>query len=300
MKSKCIFVLLVLFELLFSTASYARAEAPVIDLSPTSQIETTNQGLEIDQEEAPSRSSISHQSEPMEQRVLRLEKQIENMAEMNYPSKLEKMQQEVQQLHGQIEVQNHELTQLKEQLKNFYQDLDQRVSKTKSNESAGEKNSKIAANGAKIGTEDTLSKDAETNKTKELQTYEAAFNLLNKKDYEKATQGFQQFLKDYPESNYAVNAHYWLGEIYYLKGKPEQANKEFQNIITSYPDNPKVADATLKVALIAMDAGNYTKAKQNLTKVQKQFPSSTAAKIAALRLREIKKGGLDESKHVVK
>lgn len=294
MISKQKLALLLLLTVTFSTAYGARAEVPVVDLSHVATQEglISNQGLEVDQGEPAPKTMVgmTYQNEPVEQRLLRIERQISNMAEMNFTSKLEKMQQEIQQLHGQIEVQNHDMLQLKEQVRNFYQDLDQRLTKKKPEDTSV--SMKVTSNSDGAISEETNTSPPATNqhstKTNELQTYEAAFNLLNKKDYDKAINGFQSFVKDYPSSSYTPNAHYWLGEIFYLKGKPEQANKEFQGIITNYPENAKVADAMLKVALIAVDAGNYTKAKQNLTKVQKQFPGTTAAKIATLRLKEIK------------
>jgi tol-pal system protein YbgF len=284
--------ILFLFTLAFSmsmTTVFAR-EAPVVDLNHASSGDTsTYSGLEVDQEETPNAAhpAQSHQNEPMDQRVLRLERQVTNLIELNSANKIEKMQQELQQLHGQIEVQNHDLLQLKEQIKNFYQDLDQRVTKIQPDTNAAQEKAPIKVEKSAKG-EDNESPTNYQSKSKELQTYETAFNLLNKKEYEKAISGFQVFVKDYPTSPYTINAHYWLGEIYYLKGKSSQASKEFQLIINNYPDNPKVADAMLKLALISMDAGNYSKAKQQLTKVQKQFPGSTAAKIASLRLKEIK------------
>jgi tol-pal system protein YbgF len=287
MKSKSRLVLLILL-VSFSSAYAARAEVPVVDLNKSSVQDNlaNNAGLEVDQNDAAPRATVTHQNEPMDQRVLRLERQISNLTEMNYSSKMERIQQQVQQLQGQIEVQTHEMAQLKDQVRNFYQDLDSRITKISPDQSTAEKNP--ASDKSKLPVKESAIQDGPSTKTKELQSYEAAFNLLNKKDYEKAITGFQTFVKEYPSSTYTVNAHYWLGEIYYLKDKPDLANKEFQMIIANYPDSPKVADAMLKVALIAMDAGNYPKAKINLTKVQKQYPGTTAAKIAALRLKEIK------------
>lgn len=285
MKSNSRVVLLVLLLGAFSSAYAGRADVPVVDLNSKSQDMASNAGLEVDLGESTSRPAVTHQNEPMDQRVLRLERQVSNLVEMNYSSKLEKVQLQIQQLQGQLEVQNHDLTQLKDQVRNFYQDLDGRITKLQSEGSVStDKNN--ALNKAKPTKENEP--DATATTGKELQSYEAAFNLLNKKDYDKATTGFKAFIQDYPNSPYAVNAHYWLGEIYYLKDKPDLANKEFQIIVTNYPDNAKVADALLKMALIAMDSGNYAKAKANLLKVQKQFPGSTAAKIAALRLKEVK------------
>jgi tol-pal system protein YbgF len=285
--------ILILLALTFGSINIAtgNAQAPVIDLSrASSQDAPANAGLEVDQEESSPtaiRMTQRSQNEPMDQRVLRLERQVSSLIESNYASKLEKMQQDLQQLHGQIEVQNHDLIQLKEQVKSFYQDLDQRVTKLQPDINTPQDKTQLIAEKLKKTDEDSNPINY-TSKSKELQTYETAFNQLNKKEYDKAISSFQNFIKNYPSSSYTINAHYWLGEIYYLKGKPAQASREFQIIVTNYPDNPKVADAMLKLALISMDAGNYVKAKQQLTKVQRQFPSSTAAKIAALRLKEIK------------
>lgn len=289
MKSKSIIALLVLAFGTFSTA-FGRVEAPVIDLNRTSQDVSANQALEIDQDEPAPARAVTHQHEAIDQRVLRLERQVSNINDFNYATKTEKLQQEIQQLHGQLEVQSHELTQIKEQLRSFYQDLDQRLAKMQTNDtpSTVKKTATVEVNQKETEVPNQGSSVVETTKSQELQNYETAFNFLNKKEYDKAITGFQSFVKQYPASSYTGNAHYWLGEIYYLKDKSSLANKEFQYIITNYPDNTKVADATLKLALIAMSEGNYTKAKNYLTKVQKQYPGTTAAKIATLRLKEVK------------
>lgn len=278
---------------LAGTCVAVAAQVPVVDLGKVSQQETVTSsgGLEIDQEETtPIHASLNHREEPLDQRVVQLERQIANLAEMNIASKLEKVQQDMQQLRGTLEVQSHDLAQLKEQLRTFYQDLDQRLSKLTPEDSQTTSSLKKSMSAKNEDKKNKKAADSHVSEDKsdELQTYETAFNLLNKKEYEKAIAGFQSFVKTYPKSSYTVNAHYWLGEIFYLKGSPDSANKEFQTIIANYPENPKVADAMLKVALISMDAGNYSKAKQHLTKVQKQFPGTTAAKIATLRLKELK------------
>lgn len=283
------FIIFILTGCLFGIMN-VHAEATVVDLS--TQAASSSQGLEVDQGEAFPGRSMSNHNESMEQTVMRLEHQITNLTEMNLASKLEKMQQEFQQLRGQLELQSHDLAQMKEQQRNFYQDLDQRLAKlqsTSTSHSGSAANEKTKTAASSVGQDKSADAvDSDNNSQKELHAYEEAFNLLNKKQYDKAIAAFQSFIKSYPDSNYVVNAHYWVGEIFYLKAKPEQATKEFQVIISQYPSSQKVPDAMLKVALIAMDLGNYSKAKQHLLKIQKQFPGTTAAKVATLRLKEIK------------
>lgn len=271
---------------LFGVVSVSYAAATVVDMSQPIAEDQQSESLEIDQGDS-SVKNISRRNEPIDQRVARLERQMSNFTDSNLVGKLEKTQQELAQLRGQLEVQNHEMAQLKEQLRHFYQDLDQRVSK--SNEPVPVHKKENITNDSNSATSASNEENAADNDSqKELQNYEQAFNLLNKKDYDKAITAFQAFTKTYPDSSYAVNAHYWLGEIFYLKAKPSLANKEFQLILSKYPSSQKTPDAMLKLALLSMDAGNYQKAKQHLQKLQKQFPSTTAAKAAAVHLKEIK------------
>ncbi len=286
-KHKLIFVLFFLMLCSATAVQAAHADVPVVDLSHSLEEEATvNTALELDQGSSsfPVRSTKnSYNHETMDQKVSRLDKQVTNLTEMNYASKLEKLQLQLQQLQGQLEVQHHDLSQLKEQMKNFYQDLDQRVNQVSSQDDNKKEKTLIKAEKAKEKAEEEKLSDAP--KSDELQKYEAAFNLLNKKEYDKAIHNFQAFVKAFPDSTYTANAHYWLGEIYYLKGKSESASNEFQIIVNKYPENTKVADAMLKIGLIAMDSGDKSKAKQAFTKVKKQFPGTTAGKIASLRLK---------------
>ncbi len=48
---------------------------------------------------------------------------------------------------------------------------------------------------------------------KEKLYYDAAFDLIKAKDFDKASQAFNAFLRKYPNSQYAGNAQYWLGEV---------------------------------------------------------------------------------------
>jgi tol-pal system protein YbgF len=288
MKSFKYFTYIILLTWSFGTIN-VRAEAPVVDLGKAAQL---GEGLEVDSDEPVVIKSSFHRDEPLDQRILRLERQITNLTEMNLATKLERIQEELQQLRGQLEVQGHELAQLKEQQRNFYQDLDKRINNLQPETNDGTKSEgKHTTNTSasrEVKDNNQLLSSNDTNNQKELQAYETAFNLLNKKQYDKAVNAFQTFVKTYPKSNHAANAHYWLGEIFYLKGKSDLARKEFQVIVTNYPSNPKTADALLKLALVAMDTENYSKARQYLLKIQKQFPNTTAAKVASLRLKEIK------------
>ncbi|MEM1081072.1 MAG: YbgF trimerization domain-containing protein, partial [Pseudomonadota bacterium] len=50
----------------------------------------------------------------------------------------------------------------------------------------------------------------------EQQAYDQAFLALRETRYADAAEGFDRFLRDHPNSSYAPNAQYWLGEVYYV------------------------------------------------------------------------------------
>ena len=49
--------------------------------------------------------------------------------------------------------------------------------------------------------------------------YNAAVSLALEKQYDQAISAFQSFVKQYPKSTYQPNANYWLGQLFYNKGK---------------------------------------------------------------------------------
>ena len=57
----------------------------------------------------------------------------------------------------------------------------------------------------------------------EQQIYQTAYNLIKAKKYNEAVTALQKMLQKYPSGQFASNAHYWLGELYGLMGKNDQA-----------------------------------------------------------------------------
>lgn len=48
-----------------------------------------------------------------------------------------------------------------------------------------------------------------------------------KKQYDQAISAFQSFVKQYPKSTYQPNANYWLGQLFYNKGKKRRCGLLF-------------------------------------------------------------------------
>ena len=117
--------------------------------------------------------------------------------------------------------------------------------------------------------------------------YRQAFNAMEAGDFDKAEQLFQQLVQEYPDSDLADNALYWIGEIYYSHNDYETAAKYFQQVIDKYPNGNKVPAAMLKLALCYRGMGDINRAKQILQEVIQKYPGTPEAGIAKVKLMEL-------------
>ncbi len=117
--------------------------------------------------------------------------------------------------------------------------------------------------------------------------YDAAFNHLRQGQYEQAITGFEGFLATYPDSVLAANAHYWLGETYYVLRDYPKAQGAFLQLGAKFPKSDKLPEAMLKLGYIYEVQGNKEKAGQVFRKLMQVYPNSRAAGLAEERLRAL-------------
>lgn len=117
--------------------------------------------------------------------------------------------------------------------------------------------------------------------------YDAAYLDLSKGDYDLALQGFREYLRAFPQSEYSDNAQYWIGEIYYAKGEFERSFNEFDIIGKQFPDGDKVPAALLKMGYCLINLDDDRSARQYLNQVVERFPDSAEAGLARSRLEEM-------------
>jgi tol-pal system protein YbgF len=125
-------------------------------------------------------------------------------------------------------------------------------------------------------------------KTKESELYDKSIALYRDGKYEEAIEGFRTFLKTFPKSDRADNAHFWIGESYMSLKQYEQAILAYQDVIKNYPKGNKVPSALLRQALAFLEIKDQTSAKLLLSRVVKNYPSSSEAKIAQKKLETLK------------
>ena len=206
-------------------------------------------------------------------------------------NQLQQMQQEIAQLRGMLEEQQNEIQRLKQEGLERYQELDRRVGSGMAAGAATAQNSSVggnAAGGAPAGDDGQAQASAEPgDPAKEKLFYDAAFDLIKAKDFDKASQAFAAFLRRYPNSQYAGNAQYWLGEVNLAKGDLQGAGQAFAKVSQAYPQHAKVPDSLFKLADVEIRLGNNDKAKGILQQVIAQYPGTSAAQLAQRDLQRI-------------
>jgi tol-pal system protein YbgF len=193
-----------------------------------------------------------------------------NAGEMFY--QLQLLQQEIMELRGLVEQQDHELRQLKQQSLERYVDIDRRLSE----DPAATTQSPVAA----ANTTATLQELAG-----EADAYRNAYSLVRSQQFTDAVESFSQFLQDYPAGKYAPNAHYWLGELYLVIQPPEleSSRRQFTLLLEQYPENSKIPDALYKLGKVYFGKGNREKAREYFDRVIREFGDSNSSAVKLAR-----------------
>lgn len=124
-------------------------------------------------------------------------------------------------------------------------------------------------------------------KLSENELYTSAKKAYDKGDLNAAREGFQKLLKEFPKSENADNAQFWIGEIYYREKWYEKAILEYQTVIEKYPKGNKVTASLLKQGFAFFNLGDKSNARLILSELIKKYPKSNEAKIAERKLKGI-------------
>jgi tol-pal system protein YbgF len=212
---------------------------------------------------------------------------------------MQRLQQEMQRLRGQVEVQQHQIDTLKKQVQDQYLDLDSRLRgqgpaapPEAAAQPAPSEPTPIAPAAPEAAAPDlSISGSSAVQLPPEKDAYRAAFDLLKERRYDEAIKAFEDLLTVYPNGEYADNTRYWLGETYYVKRDYANSLTAFQGVLTNYPLSPKVPGAMLKVGYIHYDQGDWQNARSSFQDLIGKFPDSTEARLAQSRLERMTKEG---------
>lgn len=117
--------------------------------------------------------------------------------------------------------------------------------------------------------------------------YQNALRDFTTGKYDLSRQEFGDYVKNYPNTDLASNAQFYLGEISYQQGDFKDAIAQYNLVLGNYPQSYKLAAALLKKALAELELGIKATATRDLKEVVRRFPGSDEARRAQAKLKEI-------------
>ncbi len=256
------------------------------------------------------------QNSLLESRLSKLERLMENQALMNLTLRLDELENQLQQLQGDIELQTHHQEEMSRKQKALYLDMDQRLealedgSTTLQDESSDlsiappsieDSESSVMFDDEMVPGATLVTAESSVSEVMEVSSetvsgdpesvYSEAYSLLKNGQYDEAISAFQNFLKSYSGSEYADNAQYWLAEANYVTRRFSQAVSHFGKVVSDYSSSHKVPGALLKVGYAHYELEEWPQARVSLESLVREFPKSSAARLAENRLKRMEEEG---------
>ncbi|MFV9616581.1 MAG: tol-pal system protein YbgF [Gammaproteobacteria bacterium] len=225
-----------------------------------------------------------------QQRIVRLERMLSSDVLREQTQTIQSLREEISALREQTEQQEYELESMKQRQRNLYLDMDRRINNV---EAGGGNSARVASPVPPPGaaTSTTIIPVVTGGDKDGQEVYSKAFALLKEGRYDQSIQAFESFKVSYPDSKYADNAQYWLGEANYVSRDYKKALTAFQQLIAQYPESSKNSGARLKIGYVYFELKNWSAARDALQQVITLYPDTTVAKKANERLQRMKREG---------
>jgi tol-pal system protein YbgF len=221
----------------------------------------------------------------LENRLQNIERVMQSQSLVNLTQQVGAIERNGDELQGRLEELEHGSETTAERQRQLYLDLDTRIQQLET--SIKERKTVNVMDGGALPAGQLPVPNGS-----DRDNYQAALELLKAERYQPAAAAFGQFLVTFPNSERADNAQYWLAETHYVTTQFQTALKEFQIVINKYPDSRKVPDALLKMGYCYYELKRWDDARSSLVRVQKEYPETTAARLAGQRLQRMQDEGV--------
>lgn len=244
------------------------------------------------------RQELAQQGKDNEARIAKLEEQIRNIGVVELLRQLEGLNAELARLRGSLEVLANENQQIQKRQRDFYLDLDSRLKRLEGVPVGSAPPPAPAVSTAPPANEPgplapqlgaVARPPSREDQAREVKAYDAASNLFRRNDFPSAIEAFRAFVKDYPGSQLAANAGYWIGISYANLRDYRNALAAQQEVLARYPQSAKAPDALLAIAAIQAEQGDAGSARNTLEDIIARFPASEAAGKARTRLAALRR-----------
>jgi tol-pal system protein YbgF len=117
--------------------------------------------------------------------------------------------------------------------------------------------------------------------------YQNALRDFTTGKYDMAQQEFGDYVKNYPNTDLASNAQFYLGEIAYQQGDYKDAITQYNLVLNNYPQSYKLSASLLKKGLAELELGMKATGIRDLKEVVRRFPGSDESRRASAKLKEL-------------
>ena len=99
---------------------------------------------------------------------------------------------------------------------------------------------------------------------------------------------FQELLTNYPTSDYAPDAQFWIAESFAKERNMAAADAAYAAVVSAHPTSAKAPTALYKRAQLVLQTGNTAQTRQLLEQVIARYPRSDEAELAAEQLKTLR------------
>lgn len=228
--------------------------------------------------------------------------------------KNQQLENDLRILRGQLEEQDHQMSDLKSDFKNRYVDLDQRLNlllqkvdpdaviepsfpednlETQSIDDAVQlpvissmSNPVLSGTASNVSNPSISSNVSNLNAAQQTQpaeqdklAYSMVLDIFKQSGAKASIEPMQNFIVKYPNSIYVANAYYGLAEFYLADpSNYTEAKKYFDYLVNNYPQSPRVPRALNRLYYLAKNSQqNMLLAEQYKSRLLSQYPNSDDA-----------------------
>ncbi len=269
---------LILASLMLCGASQVVHAALFDDKEARQQIQALQQKADTEsQATQASLDAIKKSQQTLDQRVTAIENAIKNQGLMDLLGQVDRLNQELSRVKGQLEVATHDIEVTQQRQKDLYTDVDGRVRKLETGAPAASPVGNVTGTGptSAMSTPET---------PPEQKDFDAAQVLTKAGKHKEAFDAYDKFLQNYPNSKNAPEALYSLGYSQFSLKNYKAAIATQQKMVRQYPDSPKVPDANFNIANAQIQLADVDGAKKTLKELLAKYPDSEVAPSAKRRL----------------
>jgi tol-pal system protein YbgF len=107
--------------------------------------------------------------------------------------------------------------------------------------------------------------------------YDDAYRDYLAGNFDVSIQGFQEYVKQFPTTQKAADAQFFIGEVYTSKSDFESAIKAYDAVIEKYSDSTRVPSAHYNKGVALYKVGRRTDATKEFRTVAEKYPSHELA-----------------------